>query len=348
MGNADRTVHGDGGRRPTPDRSSSAEETATTHDAGADPATTHDAGADPATTIEDAAADPAPVSAERQELGAEPAELGAEPAELGAEPADIGDEPAELGAEPAELGTEPADIGDEPADRIPSRPHGSGSGPRSGSAVRVLLVDDHEVILDGLRAMLHSQRWRVRIVARARDADQALAAVADYLPDVVLLDVRLGRASGLDVARVVLERHPQVKVVFFTVYDDEQYLFQALRIGASGYLLKQARGAELADQLERVMAGEVVVDPALVGQVARTAAQLHAGEFWPGAHLGLTQRESEVLGLLVRGLSNRAIAGELVIGEETVKTHVGSIYRKLGVSDRTQAVAAALRDRIFR
>jgi DNA-binding NarL/FixJ family response regulator len=317
VGNADRTVDGDGGRRPTPDRSSSAE----------DPATTHDAEADAATTIEDGAADLAPI--------------GDEPAELGAEPAEIGDEAAEFGNEPQE-------IGDEPADGVPSRPHGSGSGPRSGSVVRVLLVDDHEVILDGLRAMLHSQRWRVRIVARARDADQALAAVADYLPDVVLLDVRLGRASGLDVARVVLERHPQVKVVFFTVYDDEQYLFQALRIGASGYLLKQARGAELADQLERVMAGEVVVDPALVGQVARTAAQLHAGEFWPGAHLGLTQRESEVLGLLVRGLSNRAIAGELVIGEETVKTHVGSIYRKLGVSDRTQAVAAALRDRIFR
>jgi DNA-binding NarL/FixJ family response regulator len=217
-----------------------------------------------------------------------------------------------------------------------------------GRPVRVLLVDDHEVILDGLQAMLRAQRWRVRIVARANDADSALVAVAEFLPDVVLLDVRLGPTSGLDLGRAILQRHPRVKVVFFTVYDDEQYLFQALRIGASGYLLKQARGAELADQLERVMRGDVVVDAALVGQVARTAAQLRAGQFWPGAHLGLSQRESEVLGLLVRGLSNRAIASELVIGEETVKSHVGSIYRKLGVGDRAQAVATALRERIFR
>ncbi|MDA8070301.1 MAG: response regulator transcription factor [Actinomycetota bacterium] len=217
-----------------------------------------------------------------------------------------------------------------------------------GGPIRLLLVDDHQVILDGLEAMLRSQRLRVRIVARATTAAEALAAAVEYLPDVVLLDVRLRAESGLDLGRDLLGRHPDMKVVFFTVYDDEQYLFQALRLGAAGFLLKQARGSELADQLERIMAGEIVIDPTFMGRVALTAARLQAGEFWPGAHLGLSQRESEVLELLVRGLSNRAIAGELVIGEETVKTHLGALYRKLGVSDRSQAVAAALRERLYR
>jgi DNA-binding NarL/FixJ family response regulator len=104
---------------------------------------------------------------------------------------------------------------------------------------------------------------------------------------------------------------------------------------------------ELADQLDRVMEGEVVIDPGIAGRVALTAARLQAGEFWPGAHIGLTQRESEVLERMMRGLSNRAIGQQLYIGEETVKSHASSIYRKLGVEDRAQAIALALREGIF-
>ena len=145
----------------------------------------------------------------------------------------------------------------------------------------------------------------------------------------------------------LVRRQPALKVVFFTVYDDEQYLFQALRVGAAGFLLKTTTGPELADQLDRVMDGDVAVDPALAGRVAMTAARLQSGEFWPGARLGLTQRESEVLGLIVRGLSNRAVAVRLSIGDDTVKSHVRAILRKLEVSDRAQAVAVALREGIF-
>ena len=191
--------------------------------------------------------------------------------------------------------------------------------------IELMLVDDQQVILDGIQAMLRRYRERINVIGTARDADGALGAVKELSPDVVLVDVRLRNDSGLDLCRRLLDRNPALAVVFFTVYDDEHYLFQALRAGARGYLLKQATGAELVEQLERAAAGEIVIDPAMAGRVALTAARLQSGEFWPGAHLGLTQRESEVLELLVRGLSNRAIAGRLVVGEETVKTHVSAL-----------------------
>ena len=195
--------------------------------------------------------------------------------------------------------------------------------------------------------MLASQRRRVEVLGATTDPAQVVGLVTEFEPDVVLLDVRLRGASGLDLCERLVGEFPGLKVVFFTVYDDEQYLYQALRVGASGFLLKTTTGPELAEHLERVMEGEVAIDPVLAGRVAMTAARLQSGEFWPGARLGLTQRESEVLGLMVRGLSNRVIAQRLYIGEETVKSHTQSIYRKLEVSDRAQAIASALREGIF-
>jgi DNA-binding NarL/FixJ family response regulator len=218
---------------------------------------------------------------------------------------------------------------------------------RAARPVKLLLVDDHQVVLEGLGSMLASQRERVTILGATTRAEEALQLAGELHPDVVLLDVRLKGESGLDLCQRLVERYPSIKVVFFTVYDDEQYLFQALRLGAAGFLLKTTTARELADHLDRVMEGDVAIDPALAGRVAMTAARLQSGEFWPGARLGLTQRESEVLELMVRGLSNRAIGQRLYIGEETVKSHARGIYRKLEVEDRAQAIATALREGIF-
>jgi DNA-binding NarL/FixJ family response regulator len=228
-----------------------------------------------------------------------------------------------------------ADMGCADRDAGPHRP------------LRLVIIDDHQMVLDGLTAMLRPYRDQVEIAGQSSDAREAAQLVADLQPDAVLLDVRLRGTSGLDLCTEILGRVPGCKVVFLTVYDDEQYLYQALRVGAAGFLLKRIRGGELADHLCRICEGEVLIDPALASRVALSAARLHSGEFWPGAHLGLTQRESEVLSLLVAGLSNRAIAVKLVVGEETVKTHSRGIYRKLGVSDRAGAVAAALREGVF-
>lgn len=216
-----------------------------------------------------------------------------------------------------------------------------------GAPMRAVLVDDHQMVLDGLVAMLRPHSGRIEIVGQTTAAAAAADLVGRLGPDVVLLDVRLKGASGLDLCQELLARFPAVRVVFLTVYDDEQYLFQALRAGASGFLLKRVTGQELLGHLERVMDGEIAIDPALVGRVALSAARLHSGEYWPGAHLGLTHRESEVLEQMVRGLSHRAVARTLLMGEETVKTHARSIYRKLGVADRAQAIAAALREGLF-
>jgi DNA-binding NarL/FixJ family response regulator len=205
------------------------------------------------------------------------------------------------------------------------------------------------MVLEGLKAVLGRYAGRIRVVASCANAEDAERQVAALDPDVVVSDVRLrGSLSGLDLCRRLVERDPARKVVLLSAYDDEQYLFQALRAGAAGYLLKWVDGQDLVRHLERAAEGEIVVDPTMAGRAVSSAARLQAGEFWPGARLGLTQRESEVLAHLVAGLSNRAIAGKLVLGEETVKSHVRAIYRKLEVGDRAGAVATALREGIFR
>jgi DNA-binding NarL/FixJ family response regulator len=217
----------------------------------------------------------------------------------------------------------------------------------SAGPLRVVLVDDHEMVVAGLKAMLAPFRGRVRVVGEAIGAEHAVSVISGLAPDIVLCDVRMQGASGLDLCRTIRERDPQRKVVLLSVYDDEQYLFQALRAGASGYLLKKISGDELVRQLELAHTGVTVIDPTLAGRTADTASRLQSDEFWPGARQGLTQRESEVLSFMVTGLSNRGIATRLIVSDETVKSHLRSIYRKLGVADRTSAVATALREGIF-
>jgi DNA-binding NarL/FixJ family response regulator len=218
----------------------------------------------------------------------------------------------------------------------------------SSPPVRLVLVDDHEMVIEGLKAMLTAFQDRVEVVGQAVGAERALSVIDELDPDIVLCDVRMQGASGLDLCLQLRESDPKRKVVMLSVYDDEQYLFQALRVGASGYLLKSISSDELVRQLEFVHGGETAIDPGMAARAVDTAARLSRDEFWPGARQGLTQRESEILSFVVNGLSNRAIAAKLVIGDETVKSHLSSIYRKLGVSDRTGAVATALREGIYK
>ena len=210
-----------------------------------------------------------------------------------------------------------------------------------------MLVDDHEMVIEGLKAMLAAFSDRVQVVGQAVGAERAVPVIEQLDPDIVLCDVRMQGSSGLDLCRALRERNPERKIVMLSVYDDEQYLFQAMRVGASGYLLKSISSDELVRQLEFVRSGETAIDPGMAARAVDSAARIQRDEFWPGARHGLSQRESEILSYVVSGLSNRGIASKLVIGDETVKSHLRSIYRKLGVNDRTGAVATALREGIY-
>jgi DNA-binding NarL/FixJ family response regulator len=213
--------------------------------------------------------------------------------------------------------------------------------------VRVVLVNDDEIIMEGLQGMLARHRDRVELVGGVLLSDDVADTALALDPDVVLIDINIQGTRGLEVAAQMVAEKPPFRVVVFTDDADERRLYEALRLGIFGYLLKSLSGAQLADHLVRVRDGEVVVDPTMATRIAMRAAHLGGSRIWPGSQMGLSQRESEVLSLLVDGLSNRLIAAQLVVGEETVKTHLRSIYRKLGVNDRAQAIATALRQGMF-
>lgn len=232
-------------------------------------------------------------------------------------------------------------------------PHRSTSWDRSPTAVRattparVLVVDDHQMVREGLRAMLR-RRPAVEVVGEAVDLGGTLEAAENLRPDVVLLDLRLGRDSSLDVCPELLRRSPETKIVILTMHDDEMHVFEALRAGAHGYLLKGIRLEPLVQAIEDVRMGKTVLDPALGGRLALRAARRGGSRDWPGARMGLSRRESEVLQEMTKGRDNQGIARTLYISEDTVKTHVKAVFRKLGAHDRAHAVAIALRNRVVR
>jgi DNA-binding NarL/FixJ family response regulator len=212
--------------------------------------------------------------------------------------------------------------------------------------LRIALVNGDELTLEGLRSMLAPHRDLVEVVGKVPVTENLLGALAEVGAEIVLVEGRLLATTGLEVSAQLMAGDAPFQVVIFTYEDDERNVSEALRLGASGYLLKSLSGDQLVNYLLQIRGGEVLLDPTLATRIALGAAHTD-DEHWPGHELGLSRRESEVLSLLVDGLSNRAIADQLVVGEETVKTHLRSIYRKLDVRDRSQAVATALRGGAF-
>jgi DNA-binding NarL/FixJ family response regulator len=211
----------------------------------------------------------------------------------------------------------------------------------------VLLVADTEIIVRGLSGLLERSHDRIELLGPVSAADDVGAAAAAYRADVVLVDA--DRKGGVDVGLLarLLAATNGLRLVVFTHSTDERRLFEALRAGSAGYLLKSLSAVELVHHLERARDGQVVIDPSLASRLALAMGRSRDLGGWPGARLGLSQRESDVLALLVDGLANREIAERLFVGQETVKTHLHSLYRKLDVRDRAGAVGLALRDGIF-
>jgi DNA-binding NarL/FixJ family response regulator len=218
--------------------------------------------------------------------------------------------------------------------------------------IRVLIADDQRLMRDGLRVLLELQDGIV-IVGEAGNGVEALAQVAATTPDVVLMDVRMPQMNGVEATRALRERGDRPRILVLTTFDDDQYVFDALKAGAAGYVLKDLPAADLAAAIRSVHSGGVHLDPAVASKVVAEFSRLHAAPAAPPTRAPsppqtsvaqplapleeLTPREREVLRLLSTGASNREIGEQLFISEGTVKNHISNILSRLNLRDRTQA-----------
>ncbi|MFD5105398.1 response regulator [Streptomyces cinereoruber] len=209
--------------------------------------------------------------------------------------------------------------------------------------ITVLLVDDEPLVRAGLRAVLEAQP-DIEVVGEAADGAAVIPLVRQRRPDVVAMDVRMPLMDGIEATRAVLRTvHEPPKILVVTTFENDEYVYGALRAGADGFLLKRARPAEIVHAVRLVAEGDSLLFPAAVRQLAASYGRERDGSEAREAleRAGLTEREADVLRLVARGLSNAEIAARLVVGAETVKSHVSSVLAKLGARDRTQAVIAA-------
>ena len=208
--------------------------------------------------------------------------------------------------------------------------------------IRILVVDDHAVVREGLRAFLGLQEG-FEIVGEAADGEEAIERAAELEPDVILMDLVMPELDGVSAMRELRQRSPRSRVIVLTSFLDDDRLLPALEAGAAGYLLKNSQPAELARAVRAAQAGEAIIDPTAAARLVDALSDTDRPRAGADASLEhLTGREREVLALIARGRSNKRIALELGISEKTVKTHVGHVLAKLGVTDRTQAALLAV------
>jgi len=214
------------------------------------------------------------------------------------------------------------------------------TGQRATAAIRVLLADDHQLVRAGFRVILSTED-DLEVVGEAGSGLEAVTLVTETLPDVVLMDVQMPGMDGLE-ATALITSTTESRVIVLTTFDNDDYLFTALRAGASGFLLKNAKAEDLVDAVRWVAAGDALLSPSVTARVIARATRQSSDDSPADARLGaLTDREAEVLVFLGHGASNAEIAVALFVSETTVKTHVSRILLKLGLRDRTAAVVFA-------
>lgn len=209
--------------------------------------------------------------------------------------------------------------------------------------IRILIVDDQRLMRDGLRILLEMEP-DMTVVGEAENGREALAAYAALNPDVVLMDIRMPEMDGVAAIHQLRRQWPDVRVIILTTFDDDEYVFEGLRAGALGYLLKDVSADELADAVRTVAAGDALIDPSVTRKVVAEFTRLAASRpRSPSADLPepLSPREVEILQLVADGLTNREIAERLFLAEGTVKNYVSNILAKIGARDRTQAALRA-------
>ena len=205
--------------------------------------------------------------------------------------------------------------------------------------IRVLLLDDHEVVRRGLADLLQSS-GDIEVVGESGLAQEAARRIPALRPDVAILDARLPDGNGIDVCRDVRAVDSSIKGLILTSYEDDEALFAAIMAGAAGYVLKQIRGTDLVDAVRRVAAGQSLLDPAIT---TRVLERIRSGVEQPRELKSLTEQERRILEYVAEGLTNREIAGKMFLAEKTVKNYVSSVLAKLGLERRTQAAVLATR-----
>ncbi|MGW3954940.1 response regulator [Streptomyces sp. NPDC004752] len=220
----------------------------------------------------------------------------------------------------------------------------TGTGP-----IRVLIADDQQMVRQGFSVLLNTQP-DIEVVAQAVDGLDAVAKVGEAAPDVVLMDIRMPELGGIEATRRITVENPNIKVLVLTTFDLDEYVYEALRAGASGFLLKDASADKLAEAVRVVAAGDALLAPGVTRRLIVEFSRLRGTRRAPlKQRVGdLTERETEVLALIAQGLSNAEIAEHLVVAEQTVKTHVSRILVKLGLRDRTQAAVFAYESGLVR
>jgi len=214
--------------------------------------------------------------------------------------------------------------------------------------IRVLIVDDHALFRRGLMLVLESEDG-IEVVGEADDGEDAVAKAEQLMPDVVLMDVRMPRISGIEATRRVAEALPTSKIIMLTVSDEEEDLYEAIKAGATGYLLKEISIEEVADAVRAVTQGQTLISPSMASKLIAEFSNLakRATDQQQVPVPRLTERELEVLRLVAQGITNREIADQLFIAENTVKNHVRNILEKLHLHSRMEAVLYAVREKLF-
>jgi DNA-binding NarL/FixJ family response regulator len=216
--------------------------------------------------------------------------------------------------------------------------------------IRTMIVDDHALFRRGLEMVLEEEP-DIELVGQASDGAEAVEKAAESLPDVVLMDIRMPRSNGIEACRAMKEAAPSAKIIILTISDEEEDLFEAIRAGASGYLLKDIPLDEVAEAVRAVHGGQSLINPSMAGKLLSEFATLARRDGEPRAQEvpapKLTDREMQVLKLVARGMNNRDIAKELFISENTVKNHVRNILEKLQIHSRMEAVMVAVREKLI-
>ncbi|HYY44813.1 MAG TPA: response regulator transcription factor [Actinomycetota bacterium] len=216
---------------------------------------------------------------------------------------------------------------------------------RETEIIEVVLIDDHDLLRRGIRTMLETEP-SIRVVGEGSNGIDALKLVEELAPDVVIIDVIMPHRDGIDATREIKDRFPVTGVIVLTGHDERQFMLDALKAGASGYILKNAELEEVVETVKAVARGEAKIDPGLASQVLSEFRNYESAELTAGLH-PLTPREREILQAMGQGLPNKTIARRLAISERTVTTHIANIYSKLQVNNRVSAIQEAMKRRIL-